>query len=369
MKVRPAWWLAGCELGWTVFTFAQAAAQSTSQVYAFRFFVAFFEAAFQPVSYFLIGSWYTKKELGKRMAVWYCFMPAGQAFSGYLQAAIFKGLDGAHGIAGWRWLYIVCGCMTVPAVVLVFIFVPDFPSTTKIWYLNDEEKELACKRCLTNGTNPLEGALKPAVFKEMWRHWRIYMLPLGYIFYGLCVQAYNYFGIFLKSENFSVEMRNIIPASSWIASIPVQLFIGYLSDRLGTRFWVMTGVLACQLVPSVILTVWPASTGLKIFGFFGNPLFFITSLYYTWLSEICSHSAEERGMVLGVTNTAFYAFNAFLPNLIFVASDSPSFRKGFPTLTACLVAAFVCIVIIRLLYSRQQRRETQERCTDEERNV
>ena len=39
--------------------------------YAFRFFVAFFETAWVPVSYFLMGSWYTKSELAKRSGIFY----------------------------------------------------------------------------------------------------------------------------------------------------------------------------------------------------------------------------------------------------------------------------------------------------------
>lgn len=33
----------------------------------------------------------------------------GSMFSGYLQAAIYRNLDGVAGRAGWRWLFIVQG--------------------------------------------------------------------------------------------------------------------------------------------------------------------------------------------------------------------------------------------------------------------
>ena len=42
-KLRPSIFLPISEIGWGVFTFAQAGAQSYQQMYVFRFFVAFFE--------------------------------------------------------------------------------------------------------------------------------------------------------------------------------------------------------------------------------------------------------------------------------------------------------------------------------------
>ena len=41
-------------------SFAQAGLTNTTQLYVFRLFIGLFEAAFQPVSMFLLGSWYVK---------------------------------------------------------------------------------------------------------------------------------------------------------------------------------------------------------------------------------------------------------------------------------------------------------------------
>lgn len=35
-------------------------------------------------------------------------------FSGYLQAALYTGMDGVHGLSGWRWLFIFDGVITFP---------------------------------------------------------------------------------------------------------------------------------------------------------------------------------------------------------------------------------------------------------------
>lgn len=108
-RVRPALWLALMEVGWGVWTFAQAGITTSRQLYAFRFLVGLFESSFSPVILYLIGGWYTKTEMAKRTALFMMTAPIGTAFSGYLQAAVFTNLDGVNGLAGWRWLYIICG--------------------------------------------------------------------------------------------------------------------------------------------------------------------------------------------------------------------------------------------------------------------
>jgi len=64
------------------------------------------EAVFFPGAIYLLSAWYTKNELGRRIAGLYLAQQIGNAFGGLLAAAILT-MDGAHGIAGWRWLFIM----------------------------------------------------------------------------------------------------------------------------------------------------------------------------------------------------------------------------------------------------------------------
>lgn len=143
LKISPRICLVTCEVGWTAFTFAQAAAQSANQMYAFRFMIGLFESGFSPVIIFLLGCWYTKTELAKRIAIWHITGFFGQATSGFMQAAIYDSLNNVHGIAGWRWMYIICGCMSVPVAFSVWFLLPDYPHNTKSWYLTEEDIQLA----------------------------------------------------------------------------------------------------------------------------------------------------------------------------------------------------------------------------------
>lgn len=119
-KVRPSIWLPSLEIAWSIIVMGMAATKDVKTLYACRFFIGLLEAGAYPGIMTLLGHWYTPQELGKRSCIFQASSSAAQMFSGYLQAGLLAGMDGAHGIAAWRWLFIFdggfeCGGRTIPA--------------------------------------------------------------------------------------------------------------------------------------------------------------------------------------------------------------------------------------------------------------
>ncbi|KAJ7670488.1 pantothenate transporter liz1 [Mycena olivaceomarginata] len=334
-KIRPSYYLAFCEIGWG------------QQMYVFRFMVGLFESAFFPVNFpvilYLMGSWCA--------AIFHLTGSVGSAMAGYLQAAVYTNLDGHAGLAGWRWLYIICGCMTVPCGLLLYF----------VWYLSEEEKALALDRAIRNGKGQPTGKVDLALLKRTFSKWHWYWFVLGYILYGESCAATSYFGIWLKSENFSVSARNVIPSCGSLINI-VCIFltsnsVGFLSDLTGSRFtWVFVP-LAYGLIPNGILAVWPASVKLKEFAFLTGGVQLMTAVFYTWANEVCKGDNEERALVVSSMNGLQYAVAAWLPIVIFPQVEAPTFRKGFPGTFGLVIAALIVIVVIKLFADRDERRE------------
>lgn len=61
--------------------------------------------------------------------------------------------------------------------------------------------------------------------------------------YGESCQSGSYFGIWLKSEKFSVVDRNVIPTGSKLISATCVVLWGFLSDYTGSRFAFVLGPL------------------------------------------------------------------------------------------------------------------------------
>lgn len=103
----------------------------------------------------------------------------GQLFSGFLQAAAYTNLDGVEGRAGWRWLFIIDGIITIPLALAGFIFFPNLPqSGKKTWWTSEEEHVLSVKRMEAIGRAG-EEPWSMAKARRILTSWHTYLLRMA----------------------------------------------------------------------------------------------------------------------------------------------------------------------------------------------
>ena len=83
-----------------------SAVKTYHQLVALRVLIGILEAGFAPGILLILSSWYKRSEQSKRFAVYMSAAVLSGAFGGLLAGAITKGLEGVHGIRGWRWLFV-----------------------------------------------------------------------------------------------------------------------------------------------------------------------------------------------------------------------------------------------------------------------
>lgn len=101
-RLRPSLYLPLWVVVWSTIAAFTGAVQNFGQLITVRIFLGVAEAPFFPGIYFVMSCWYTRRELGLRMAILYSGLIIATAFSGLIAAGIFAGLDNVHGISGWR---------------------------------------------------------------------------------------------------------------------------------------------------------------------------------------------------------------------------------------------------------------------------
>lgn len=128
-------------IAWAIVSGSTAAASSPAGLLIARFMLGLIEAPFYPGAVYFLSCWYTKKELGIRMAFLISGLLLSNAFAGLISAGILSGMDGVGNLAAWRWLFILEGLATIVIAVIALVFLPDYPATTK--WLTPEETIVA----------------------------------------------------------------------------------------------------------------------------------------------------------------------------------------------------------------------------------
>lgn len=122
-----------------IFTLGQGLVTTFAGLASLRFFVGALEAGLIPGSVYLLAQYYPRYELQWRVSMLMVSNALSNAFGGLLGFAI-AGIKSDNGYSQWRWLFIIEGCITAGAAILVFPFLPNWPSSAK--WLTPEEKQV-----------------------------------------------------------------------------------------------------------------------------------------------------------------------------------------------------------------------------------
>ncbi|KAH7306144.1 major facilitator superfamily transporter [Rhexocercosporidium sp. MPI-PUGE-AT-0058] len=363
-KVRPSIWIPSCELLWTLLTFCLAATSSSKQVIAIRFLVGLVESIFYPAAHFLIGSWYKPSELGKRACIFHASSAVAGMFSGYLQAAVSKGLGGTMGKEGWQWLFIMDGIISLPICLAGYFLIPDLPENTRAFYLTQDDAERARKRMRDVGRAPRK-ELGWSILKRTFARWHVYGLTVLYVVFINTGPSGSVapLALWLKSRGFPVTlvamlmkgMKNIIPTGQSAVQLVTTIGFAILSDFLRNRPLVMGISASFGFLSYLLLAIWNIPTALKYVAYFvGRGSVAFGPLAMSWANEICSADAEERAIVLGIMNASGYAVNSWLPALTYPVGDAPQFKTGF---RFSVVAMVVQVLVMGVVWAARRRED------------
>ena len=106
-RTRPSVFLPTIMFLWGCVTIAMAWVPNYKALIGLRILVGVLEAGFAPGVLLTLSSWYKPNEQAKRFGVYISAAILSGAFGGLIAGAIEDGLDGAHGLPGWKWLFIV----------------------------------------------------------------------------------------------------------------------------------------------------------------------------------------------------------------------------------------------------------------------
>lgn len=97
---------------------------------------------------YVITIWYRHNERAVRIALVIAFCNLAGAFGGTIAYGIGH-VNGAAGLQGFRWLFIIEGIITILSVLPTLLILPDYPSRAK--WLSESDRQFAEDRLKERG--------------------------------------------------------------------------------------------------------------------------------------------------------------------------------------------------------------------------
>ncbi|KAK9385703.1 major facilitator superfamily domain-containing protein [Lipomyces mesembrius] len=358
-RLPAEYYLPAFEVLWGLFTLGTAFITSYNQLLVMRFFVGFTATACWVGNAHIVNSWYTRQELGKRNAIYGCVSPVGAMFAGYLQSAAYTNLSGHGGMAGWRWLFIICTIITIPCALIGVFFCPNVPDRTNSRWFPDREKQMAVDRLLRDGFAKTRG-IGRSLFKRILGNWRIYVFfVVGNLFWMTPYPSSLPYTLWLASmpSKYSVPMINNLSTIANAGTIVSTMVGGFYSDWRQNKWETMLygGILI--LVCNTVLLVWKVSDGAKFFAFIGigvanGP----TNLIVPWLAEYMSHDLEARSASIAIVNVGWVVINCVVPLVAWPTASAPRYLGGY--IWSVIMSVIEIILLpLPMILKRQERKE------------
>ncbi|KAH7027230.1 major facilitator superfamily domain-containing protein [Microdochium trichocladiopsis] len=335
--VAPRIWFPSMVVVWAILTMVSAAAKSYVQLCVIRFFLGLVEASTYCGAIYCIGCWYKPREIAKRTALFTASGQAGSMFAGLMMTAIYKGMNGLAGLAGWQWVFIIDGIITLPIAIMGFLYFPDLPEKTKAPWLTSAEKQLALERLppkREDGHN-----INPWSLAK-----RTFTMPALYILVPFAIvcsvlEAYsvqNLYLLWLKFQSslgfFTQAQVNTYPLGIQAVGIVSNLLGAVYIDATGRRVPMGVVAVTLQLVATILLIIPNMPWAATMFAYYlAGSAYMVNSLLFGWANVICQRGGDDalRSIILTSMNAFSQIPYTFWGILLFPANKVPYWRDGY----------------------------------------
>ncbi|OTB17790.1 hypothetical protein K445DRAFT_56309 [Daldinia sp. EC12] len=337
-----------------------------------RLILGAFEAGYFPGCAYLLSTWYTRFEMGRRYSVFYLLGCVASACSGILAFGLMQ-LDGKAGLSGWRWIFIIEGVITCLLASLGYWLLVDFPeSKRKSWRFLDERQRAWVVRRVNADRGDVEAPkFRIGLFLKSGLDLRVW----GYALIAFCSNTLTYsLAYFLPlilytNLGFSRGASACLIAPPYAFSGFYMYFMGWLGDRYHLRGPIVVINMVIALIGLPILG-WHPTNGVRYFG-----AFFVTAGANANIPASLAYQANNiRGQWKRAFCSAlwvvFASIGGIAGSLVFRSQDAATgYRPGLYACIACCLLAIVTVGLLDLSFyfdnEKADRGEKHLEVTDE----
>ncbi|KAK3396864.1 major facilitator superfamily domain-containing protein [Sordaria brevicollis] len=327
-RLRPSLYLSAAMALWGAVSACNAASTKFSHLVVVRIMLGIVEAPFFPGAVFLMSSWYSRAELTKRMAYFYSGNALANMFGGVIGAGVLGNLEGARGISGWRWLFIIEGTITIAVAIAAAFVLPDYPNTTR--WLSEEERAYASWRLLAdinesddqNSRSVMDG-LKLAV-----KDYRLYLFVLLQHL-SLLSQTFQYFFPSIVGTLGYGKITTLwLTAPVWFATFLISVCVTWTSSKTGDRSLHIFFLMLLAAVGNAVATG-TTKIGARFFAMFLMPMGAVSAyqIIISWVANSFPRPMVKRSAAVAIANMIGNTASIY-GSYMYPASAGPQYIPG-----------------------------------------
>jgi ACS family tartrate transporter-like MFS transporter len=232
IRVGARRWIARIMISWGVIATGMMFVSTPMQFYVMRFLLGVAEAGFFPAILYYLSLWYPASMRARSLAWFMIAIPLSGAVGGPLGGMLLT-LNGAMGLAGWQWLFLIEG---LPSVLLGFVvlrWLTERPEEAR-WLTDAQRAWLAGRLQRDRRESTAEHGLPPL---RALVHPLIWLVAIPEFLVTSAGYAYAFWGPLLFRDALGLGPMAIGWLGGGVAVLAAagMLLAGWSSDRTGDR--------------------------------------------------------------------------------------------------------------------------------------
>lgn len=342
LRVGPRRWIARIMVTWGVISAGMMFVHTPTQFYVMRFLLGVAEAGFFPAIVLYLTYWFPASRRSKVTALFMTGIPMSGVIGGPLSGWLMTQLGGAHGMAGWQWLFLLEGIPTIILGVIAFFYLDDkiqdanWLTESQKTAIEQKLKDEAPKGALHSA---LDGLLNP----------KILLVSGIYFFYTMGLYGVSFWlPTLIKSSGVSDPLNvGLLTAIPYAAGAIAMIAVSQSSDRTGERRWhlIVPGLVGA--VGLALSVAFANSTLLAMVGLTIGTMGVMTTISQFWVLPPAFLGGAAAAAGLALANSVGSISGVVSPSLIGVIKNATgSAGAGVLVLSVSLLVGGVLVLLV-----------------------
>jgi sugar phosphate permease len=308
---------------WGIVSSCMMFVSSAWMFYLLRFLLGAAEAGFFPGIVLYLTYWYPSQRRARTTALFMTSLPLSGLIGNPISGWILQGMEGWHGLAGWRWMFFLEGLPSIVIGIIVLFVLKDRIADAP--WLNTQEKALLASRLAAD-----VGIKRVSSIRATLGNRYIWLMTVLYFFLATGLYGISFWlPTFVKAAGVNSILKiSLLTAIPFVFSIFCMMAVSRSSDRHRERRWhialpsfaaalalvasvyaghnlglaiaaltiatmaIFTTIPLFWSLPTALLADAGAAVGIALINSLGNISGFVSQALMGWLSDI-THSTQS----------------------------------------------------------------------------